>query len=97
LSQGYSSQGRGSRANEKQAEKDYKLLNAGLPAYKANLDTGHGGTYSATNGGKFGKAVVNYLQWQWRGDDKAKAVLLEPNSAGSLVSDKWTVEHKNWT
>ncbi|KAK0625946.1 hypothetical protein B0T14DRAFT_89201 [Immersiella caudata] len=79
------------------AEKDYKLLNAGLPVYKANLDTGHGGTYSATNGGKFGKAVVNYLQWQWRGDAKAKAILLDANSAGSLVSDKWTVEHKNWT
>lgn len=27
------------------AEKDYALLNAGLPSYKASLDTGHGGTY----------------------------------------------------
>ncbi|KAK1750381.1 hypothetical protein QBC47DRAFT_365272 [Echria macrotheca] len=79
------------------AEKDYKLLNAGLPAYKASLDTGHGGTYAATNGGKFGKAVVNYLEWQWRGDPKSKAMLLDPNSADSLVKDKWTVEYKNWT
>lgn len=27
------------------AEKDYAKLNAGLPSYKASLDTGHGGTY----------------------------------------------------
>jgi len=78
------------------AEKDYKLLNAGIPSYKANLDTGHGGTYSATNGGKFGKAVINYLQWQWRNDQTAKAILLDPKASGSLVSDKWTVEYKNW-
>lgn len=79
-----------------QSEKDYKLLNAGLPAYKANLDTGHGGTYAATNGGKFGKAAINYLQWQMRDDQKAKAVLLDPASEGSLVKDNWSVEYKNW-
>ena len=79
------------------AEKDYKLLNTGLPSYKASLDTGHGGTYAATNGGKFGKAVVAYLEWQWRGNATAKSVLFEPSSAGSLVSDKWTVEYKNWS
>ncbi|EHA47657.1 hypothetical protein MCOR27_000695 [Pyricularia oryzae] len=78
------------------SEKDYKLLNAGLPAYKANLDTGHGGTYAATNGGKFGKAAINYLQWQMRDDQKAKAVLLDPASEGSLVKDNWSVEYKNW-
>ncbi|KAI3336972.1 hypothetical protein HD806DRAFT_517962 [Xylariaceae sp. AK1471] len=48
------------------AQKDYALLNNSLPAFKASLDTGHGGTYSATNGGKFGKAVVAYLEWQFR-------------------------------
>lgn len=79
------------------AEKDYKLLNAGLPAYKASLDTGHGATWSATNGGKFGKAAVNYFQWQFRNDTTAKTILLDPKSAGSLVSDKWTVEYKNWS
>ncbi|KAI1854732.1 hypothetical protein JX265_002369 [Neoarthrinium moseri] len=79
------------------AEKDYALLNAGLPAYKASLDTGHGGTYGATNGGKFGKAAVAYLQWQYRNDAKSKAVLLDPASQGSLVSDHWNVTYKNWT
>jgi hypothetical protein len=61
-----------------------------------NLDTGHSGTYSATNGGKFGKAAVAYLEWQWRGDVKAKAVIMDKSSPGSLVSDNWTVEYKNW-
>ncbi|KAK8122220.1 hypothetical protein PG984_010890 [Apiospora sp. TS-2023a] len=79
------------------AEKDYALLNAGLPSYKASLNTGHGGTYSATNGGKFGKAVVNYLNWQYRNNATAKSILLEPTSAGSLVSDHWNVTYKNWT
>jgi hypothetical protein len=79
------------------AEKDYGLLNSGLPAYKASLDTGHGGTYSATNGGKFGKAAVAYLEWQLRNNATAKAILTNPQSAGSLVSDKWTVAFKNWS
>jgi len=65
--------------------------------YKANLDTGHGGTYSATNGGKFGKAVVAYLQWQWRGDQASKAILLNSSSPSSLVKDNWSVEFKGWS
>jgi len=40
---------------------------------------------------------VAYLEWQFRGDAKSKAILLEPTSAGSLVSDKWTVDFKNWS
>ncbi|KAK0717650.1 hypothetical protein B0T26DRAFT_740940 [Lasiosphaeria miniovina] len=78
------------------AEKDYKLLPAGLPAYKASLDTGHGSTFAAANGGKAAKAAVAYLDWQYRSDDKAKARLLDPKSPGSLVSENWTVEYKNW-
>ncbi|KAI8623359.1 hypothetical protein F5Y19DRAFT_458892 [Xylariaceae sp. FL1651] len=78
------------------AQKDYALLNAGLPAYKASLDTGHGGTFSATNGGKFGKAVVSYLEWQFRNNTASKSVCLDSKSSGSLVSDNWTVDYKNW-
>lgn len=77
-------------------EKDYKLLNTGLPAFKASLDTGHGGTFAATNGGKAGKAAVAYLEWQWRNDLAARAKLLDPKAASSLVSENWTVEYKNW-
>jgi hypothetical protein len=80
-----------------QSAKDYALLNAGLPKLRVNLDTGHGGTYGATNGGKFGKAAVAYLEWQWRNNATAKSVILDPNSANSLVKDKWVVESANWS
>jgi hypothetical protein len=79
-----------------QSAKDYPLLNAGLPKLRLNLDTGHGGTYSATNGGKFGKAAVAYLEWQWRANETAKAVILDPQSKNSLVKDNWTVQSANW-
>ena len=79
----------------KQAEKDYDLLPEGLSALKTSLDTGHGGTYEATNGGKFGKAAVAYLEWQFRDDAGAMDVCLEADSEGSLVSDKWAVKFKN--
>jgi len=73
------------------------LLNAGLPKLRANLDTGHGGTFSATNGGKYGKAAVSYLEWQWRNNATAKAVILDSQAAGSLVKDNWVVESANWS
>ena len=78
-----------------QVEKDYNLLPLGLPAYKASLDTGHGSTFAATNGGKAAKAAVAYLEWQFRNDVAAKAKLLE-KAAGGLVSDNWSVQFKNW-
>ncbi|PVI01543.1 hypothetical protein DM02DRAFT_704978 [Periconia macrospinosa] len=74
--------------------KDYNLFTQ--PKIRANLDTGHGGTFSATNGGKQGKAFVNYLEWTWRGNQSAKAVLLDPQSPNSLVKDKWVVEQSGW-
>jgi len=79
-----------------QSAKDYALLNAGLPKLRINLDAGHGGTYQATNGGKFGKAAVAYLEWQWRGNATSKSAIFDPQSAGSLVKDNWTVESANW-
>jgi len=79
------------------SKKDYDLLPSGLPAYWASLDTGHGGTFSATNGGKFGKAAVAYLQWQFRGNTTSQAILQNAKAAGSLVSDNWNVTYKNWT
>ncbi|KAF2032297.1 hypothetical protein EK21DRAFT_110245 [Setomelanomma holmii] len=73
--------------------KDYALLNPGLPKLRANLDTGHGGTYQATNGGKQGKAAVAYLEWQWRNNATAEAYILN----GGLTKDNWIVESANWS
>jgi len=80
-------------ANDIQSGKDYALLNAGRPKLRANLDTGHGGTFAATNGGKEGKAVVAYLEWQWRGNATAKAYILN----GGLQKDDWVVKQANWS
>ncbi|KAG4437293.1 hypothetical protein IFR05_007231 [Cadophora sp. M221] len=77
------------------AQKDYALFPSKLPAFIASLDTGHSGTYSATNGGKFGKAAVAYLQWQFRRNETAKAICQNAKAQGSLVSDKWNVTYKN--
>ncbi|KAL2074982.1 hypothetical protein VTL71DRAFT_8762 [Oculimacula yallundae] len=79
------------------AQKDYALHPKALPAYMASLDTGNGGTYSATNGGKFGKAAVAYLEWQFRKNETAKAICQNPKAASSLAVDKWNVTSKNWT
>jgi hypothetical protein len=45
-------------------ESDYAALPATIKKTKANLDTGHGGTYTTKNGGKFGQAVTAFLEWQ---------------------------------
>ncbi|KAF2397321.1 hypothetical protein EJ06DRAFT_514695 [Trichodelitschia bisporula] len=81
---------------EGNAEADYRALPEGLPAFKASLDTGHAGTLFSRNGGKYGKAAVEYLQWRVRGISRAKDACLRPDSPGSLVGDGWRVGFKNW-
>jgi hypothetical protein len=64
--------------------------------FKANLDAGHGGIYFTKNGGKFGRAVVAFLEWQFRNDLKSKQIYTQPSFSGILESDKWEVEFKGW-
>jgi hypothetical protein len=66
-----------------------------LPAVKLNLDTGHGGTYGAPSGGKFGKAAVAYLKWQFKDDAESKKAFLDKNS--SLIKDGWNITTRNWS
>jgi hypothetical protein len=47
-----------------------------VPVYVGNLDVGHGGTYWQPNGGKAATAVVAWLDWQLRGDSKAKKMFV---------------------
>lgn len=42
-----------------------------VPAAMVNLPVGHGGTYFEPNGGKAARIVVDWLQWQLRGDAEA--------------------------
>jgi hypothetical protein len=55
------------------------------------------GTFFAKNGGKSGKAAVNFLEWRFRGSEKGKAVLFDSKSPESLASDHWNVTFKNWS
>ncbi|PVH97996.1 alpha/beta-hydrolase [Periconia macrospinosa] len=71
-------------------ERDYNALPAGTPAWKGNINVGHGGTLFDQNGGRFGKAGLNWLQWVFRGDEKAKAYFTSGYSA-----DGWQVQSKS--
>jgi hypothetical protein len=81
---------------ELQAQKDYDLLPKGVPALFTSLDTGHMGTYAAPNAGKFGRAGVAFLEWQFRGNNEAKDMFLNPAAVSSFVKDNWNVTSKNW-
>jgi hypothetical protein len=65
-----------------------------LPVVKANIDSGHGGTYGDLNGGKFGRLTVAYLKWIFKDDQEAKKLFLETNSP--LLQEGWNVTTKNW-
>lgn len=43
-----------------------------VPAFVANLNVGHGGTYAQPNGGEFGVVATNWLLWQLQGDKTAE-------------------------
>jgi hypothetical protein len=76
--------------------KDYALLPKNVPGLLASLDTGHMATYGEPNAGKFGKAAVSFLEWQFRGVEKEKKKFLDRNSENSFVRDHWNISFKNW-
>ncbi|KAL2072919.1 hypothetical protein VTL71DRAFT_10243 [Oculimacula yallundae] len=73
------------------AERDYKALPAGVPKWKGNLNVGHGGTYTQTNGGKFGIAGGYWLDWLLRGDTSAASYF----TGAGAKNDGWSVESAN--
>lgn len=74
---------------------DWGKLPAGLPAFMGNLNVGHGGTYTQTNGGEFGRVTVLYLKWRLKGDTTAGANFVGSNCG--LCRTQWTVQQKNLT
>ena len=72
---------------------DFKRINH-VPVFVANLDVGHGGTYSRPHGGKFAIVATAWLQWQLKGDKQA-AQLFEGEPCGLAKMEGWTVEKKN--
>jgi hypothetical protein len=65
-----------------------------LPAFAANLNVGHGGTYSRPHGGDFAKVATAWFQWQLKGDQQA-ATMFEGEPCGVAKMAGWKVERKN--
>jgi dienelactone hydrolase len=62
------------------SEMDWKeLQQRKIPAVNAQMDVGHGATYSQPNGGPFVTAPLAWLQWQLKGDAKARAMFVGDN------------------
>lgn len=77
----------------KNAEDDFAAIKD-VPIFLANRDVGHGGTFSAPNGGPFGQVAVAWLQWQLKANkDAAKHFLGDP--PGLANDKKWSVKMKN--
>jgi len=60
---------------------DFQRINH-VPVFVGNLiGVGHGGTYNEPNGGKAAAAVVDWLDWQLRGDGRAAKTFMGPDCA----------------
>lgn len=73
---------------------DFKRINH-VPAIMLNQDFGHGGTYHEPNGGVVATVVVNWLEWQLRGDEQAGRQFVGTD-CGLCNDERWTVERKNF-
>ena len=65
-----------------------------VPVAVANLPVGHGGTYNEANGGSAAQVALDWLNWQWHGDAKAKSRFVG-EKCGLCTDAKWTLERKN--
>ncbi|ALJ01080.1 hypothetical protein DC20_00165 [Rufibacter tibetensis] len=72
---------------------DYNRINH-VPVFMANMEVGHGGTYSQPHGGEFAKVATAWYQWQLKGDKKA-GKLFTGNPAGLAQNPNWRFEKKN--
>ena len=72
---------------------DYQRINH-VPVFMANMDVGHGGTYSQPHGGEFAKVATAWYNWQLKGDSAA-GQLFSGEPAGLSKNPTWRVEKKN--
>lgn len=73
---------------------DYQRI-AHVPAFWVNTPTGHGGTYHQPMGGRNAAIVVDWLEWQLRGDAAAARTFVGANCR--LCTDpEATIEFKNY-
>jgi hypothetical protein len=72
---------------------DFKRIEK-LPAFMANMDVGHGGTYSRPHGGEFAPVAVAWFKWQLKGDAEA-GKMFAGDPCELAKSPNWKVEKKN--
>jgi hypothetical protein len=72
---------------------DFSRINH-VPVFVANMDVGHGGTYSQPHGGEFAKVATDWFKWQLKGDKEA-AKMFSGNPCELSKSTVWKVEKKN--
>lgn len=72
---------------------DFKRINH-VPVFAANLNVGHGGTYSQPHGGEFATVATAWLQWQLKNDQEA-ARMFTGDPCGLANAEGWKVEKKN--
>ncbi|KAI4691984.1 uncharacterized protein J4E84_002952 [Alternaria hordeiaustralica] len=71
-------------------ERDYKNMPAGVPTWKGNIPVGHGGTLGDANGGRFGKAILNWMLWTMKGNTQAASYF-----TSGYQADGYQVESKS--
>jgi hypothetical protein len=72
---------------------DFNRINH-VPVFVANMDVGHGGTYSQPHGGEFAKVATAWFKWQLKGDNEA-GKMFTGNPCQLSQSTIWMVEKKN--
>jgi hypothetical protein len=72
---------------------DFNRINK-LPVFVANMNVGHGGTYSQPHGGEFAKVATAWYKWHLKGDKEA-AKLFTGNPCKLSASEIWKVDRKN--
>jgi len=72
---------------------DFNRINH-VPIFMANMDVGHGGTYSKPHGGEFASVATAWPQWQLKGDKEA-GKMFTGNPCGLASDPNWSVQKKN--
>jgi dienelactone hydrolase len=73
------------------AENDWDALTQlDIVAVNANMDVGHGATYSMPNGGPFASGPLAWLQWQLQGESRARAMFVGER-CGFCSAGDWTL------
>jgi hypothetical protein len=73
---------------------DYERIQA-VPAVLASLPVGHGGTFSKPMGGAVAHVVVDWLDWQLKGDKTAARTFMGENCR-LCSGTEWTVKRKGF-